>query len=57
MDALLLVMLVSLPFAWMYLLPSSFVDFAKSILFSLGFSSILYLKIIFIQKAKFGHAY
>jgi peptidoglycan/LPS O-acetylase OafA/YrhL len=32
-------MLVSLPFAWMYLIPSSFIDFSKSILYSLGFSS------------------
>ncbi|NKA01225.1 MAG: acyltransferase, partial [Proteobacteria bacterium] len=35
-------MLVSLPFAWMYLLPSSFIDFSKSILYSLGFSSNYY---------------
>jgi peptidoglycan/LPS O-acetylase OafA/YrhL len=35
-------MLVSLPFAWMYLLPSSLVDFSKSILYSLGFSSNFY---------------
>ena len=42
LPALLLVMLVSLPFAWMYLLPSSFVDFSKSILYSLGFSSNFY---------------
>ena len=42
LPALLFVMLVSLPFAWMYLLPSSFVDFSKSILYSLGFSSNLY---------------
>ena len=35
-------MLVSLPFAWMYLLPDSFVDFSKSILYSLGFSSNFY---------------
>jgi peptidoglycan/LPS O-acetylase OafA/YrhL len=35
-------MLVSLPFAWMYLLPISFVDFSKSILYALGFSSNLY---------------
>ncbi len=34
--------LVSLPFAWMFLLPSSFVDFSKSILYSLGFSSNFY---------------
>ena len=42
LPALLFVMLVSLPFAWMSLLPSSFVDFSKSILYSLGFSSNLY---------------
>jgi peptidoglycan/LPS O-acetylase OafA/YrhL len=39
---LLFVMLVSLPFAWMYLLPSSLIDFSKSILYSLGFSSNFY---------------
>ena len=42
LPALLFVMLVSLPFAWMYFLPSSFIDFSKSILFSLGFSSNYY---------------
>ena len=42
LPVLLLVMLVSLPFAWMYLLPSSFIDFSKSILYSLGFSSNFY---------------
>jgi peptidoglycan/LPS O-acetylase OafA/YrhL len=42
LPALLFVMLVLLPFAWMYLLPSSFVDFSKSILYSLGFSSNFY---------------
>ena len=42
LPALLFVMLVSLPFAWMYLLTSSFVDFSKSILYSLGFSSNFY---------------
>ena len=41
-PALLFVMLLSLPFAWMYLLPSSFIDFSKSILYSLGFSSNFY---------------
>lgn len=41
-PALLLIMLVSLPFAWMYLLPSSLVDYSKSILYSLGFSSNFY---------------
>jgi len=42
LPALLFVMLASLPFAWMYLLPSSFVDFSKSILYSIGFSSNFY---------------
>ena len=42
LPALLFVMLVSLPIAWMYLLPSSFVDFSKSILYSIGFSSNFY---------------
>ena len=42
LPVLLFVMLVSLPFAWMYLLPNSFIDFSKSILYSLGFSSNFY---------------
>ena len=42
LPALLFVMLVSLSFAWMYLLPSSFVNFSKSVLYSLGFSSNFY---------------
>ena len=42
LPALLFVMLVSLPFAWMYLISHSFVDFSKSILYSLGFSSNFY---------------
>ena len=42
LPILLFVMLVSLPFAWMYLLPNNFVDFSKSILYSLGFSSNFY---------------
>jgi peptidoglycan/LPS O-acetylase OafA/YrhL len=42
LPVLLIVMLVSLPFAYMYLLPSSLIDFSKSILYSLGFSSNLY---------------
>jgi peptidoglycan/LPS O-acetylase OafA/YrhL len=42
LPALIFVMLVSLPFAWMYLLQSSFIDFSKSILYSLGFSSNFY---------------
>tara|TARA_B100001093_G_scaffold459202_1_gene472157 strand:+ start:561 stop:2519 length:1959 start_codon:yes stop_codon:yes gene_type:complete len=42
LPALLFVMLTSLPFAWIYLLPISFIDFSKSILYSLGFSSNFY---------------
>ena len=42
LPALLFIMLVSLPFAWIFLLPSSFIDFSKSILYSLGFSSNFY---------------
>ena len=42
LPALLLVMLVSLFFAWIVLVPESFIDFAKSILYSLGFSSNFY---------------
>ena len=36
------VMLLSLPFAWMHLLTVSFIDFSKSILYSLGFNSNFY---------------
>ena len=39
LPVLLFVMLVSFLFAWMYLLPISFIDFSNSILYSLGFSS------------------
>jgi peptidoglycan/LPS O-acetylase OafA/YrhL len=42
LPALIFVMLASLPFAWMHLLPISFLDFSKSILYSLGFSSNYY---------------
>ena len=42
LPVLLTVMLASLPFAWFYLLPNSFMDFSKSILYSLGFSSNFY---------------
>jgi peptidoglycan/LPS O-acetylase OafA/YrhL len=42
LPVLLFVMVVSLLFAWIYLLPSSFVDFSKSILYSLVFSSNFY---------------
>ena len=42
LPALLLVILFSLPFGWFYLLPTSLIDFSKSILYSLGFSSNFY---------------
>jgi peptidoglycan/LPS O-acetylase OafA/YrhL len=42
LPALLFVMLVSIPFAWLYLLPSDLEDFSKSILYSLGFGSNFY---------------
>ncbi len=42
LPALLVVMMASLPFAWMYLIPTSFLDFSKSILYSLGFTSNYY---------------
>ena len=41
-PVLLFVIFVCLPFAWIYLLPNSFIDFSKSILYSLGFSSNFY---------------
>jgi peptidoglycan/LPS O-acetylase OafA/YrhL len=42
LPVLLFVILASLPFAWMYLLPDDLIDFTKSILYSLGFSSNFY---------------
>ena len=42
LPALLFVMLVSFLFACIYLFPTSLVDFSKSILYSLGFSSNFY---------------
>ena len=42
LPVLLFVMLVSLPFGWKYLLPDNLIDFSKSILYSLGFSSNFY---------------
>ena len=42
LPALFLVMLVSFPFACLYLLPNNFIDYSKSILYSLGFSSNYY---------------
>jgi peptidoglycan/LPS O-acetylase OafA/YrhL len=41
-PALLAVMLVSLLFAWIYFLPSSLINFSKSISYSLGFISNFY---------------
>ena len=42
LPALLFVMISSLPFAWVFLFPNDFVNFAKSILSSLGFFSNIY---------------
>jgi len=42
LPVLLFVMLVSLPFAWIYLFPSGIIDFSKSILHSIGFGSNFY---------------
>ena len=35
-------MIISLPFAWMYLFPTGIIDFSKSLLYSIGFSSNFY---------------
>jgi len=35
-------MLFSIPFAWKYLLPSSLIDYSKTLLYSLGFTSNFY---------------
>ena len=42
LPVLLSVMIISLPFAWMYLFPSGIIDFSKSLLYSIGFSSNFY---------------
>ena len=42
LPALLFVMILSLPFAWIFLNPTGLIDFSKSILYSLGFTSNLY---------------
>ena len=39
LPVLLTVILISLPIAWIYLIPSIFVDFSQSIIYSLGFIS------------------
>ena len=49
LPALLFVMLVSFPFAWSYLSPVSFVDYSKSILSSLFFSSNIYFYLTGIE--------
>ena len=41
-PVLLFVMLASIPFAWIYLLHNSIIDFSNSILYSLGFGSNFY---------------
>lgn len=41
-PALLFVIILSFPFAWIYLLPNPYVDYSKSILYSLGLSSNFY---------------
>ena len=38
-PALLIVIIFSLPIAWLYLLPLDLIEYSKSILYSLGFSS------------------
>ena len=54
LPALLFVMLASLLFAWMYLLPNSFVDFSKSIFQSRFYiHSDLVLTFIFIIQDKY----
>ena len=42
MPALLFIMLVSIPFSWIYLYPIDLVNYSKSILYSLGFGSNFY---------------
>jgi peptidoglycan/LPS O-acetylase OafA/YrhL len=42
LPALLLIMLLFFPFAWIYLTPDRFIDFVKSILYSLSISSNFY---------------
>ena len=42
LPALLFLLFCSIPLAWFSLLPSAFIDFAKSIYFSIGFSSNFY---------------
>ena len=39
LPALMIVMIFTLPFAWIFLIPNSFIEYSKSILYSLGFGS------------------
>jgi len=42
LPALFFIMLVSIPFSWIYLYPIDLVNFSKSVLYSLGFGSNFY---------------
>ena len=42
LPALFFIIVVSLPFSWIYLYPQELVSFSKSILYTLGFSSNFY---------------
>ncbi len=42
LPALIFAILISIPFAWIYLLPTNFIDFSKSSIYSLLFSSNFY---------------
>ena len=42
LPALIVVMVASLPVAWLLLVPENFIEFTKSVLYSLGFSSNFY---------------
>ena len=41
-PVLLIVIMVSIPFGWLYLLPNNFSDYSKSIIYSLSFGSNFY---------------
>ena len=57
LPTLFFVMLVSLPFAWMYLIPTTFVDFAKSIVSSIFFISNYYFYNLNLGSTYFTTAY
>ena len=42
LPTLLFVILITIPFAWIYLSPTNFLNFSKSTLYSLGFSSNIF---------------